>query len=83
VAARPPYPSFPFFPFHYIPLYLTHRTLGTNGRAFGQMDWPVGHLPWPTGHTMAPLQKGCQGELLLHPTSIAKFSESFSKFLVF
>jgi hypothetical protein len=30
MASQPPSPSFPFFLFYYLPLYLNHRTLGTN-----------------------------------------------------
>jgi hypothetical protein len=52
MAGRPPSPSFPFY---YLLLYLNHRTLGINWRAFGHMGWLPGHLPWLAGHTLAPL----------------------------
>jgi hypothetical protein len=55
MAGRPPAPSFPFFPIYYLPLYRSHRTMGTNWRAFCYMGWPLGHLPWLAGHTLAPL----------------------------
>jgi hypothetical protein len=63
MAGRAPSPSFPFFPFYYIPLYLNHRTLGTNWRAFGHMSWPPGHLPWLL------YIRATKGSLVLHPIS--------------
>jgi hypothetical protein len=42
MAGQPPSSSFPFFPFYYLPLYLNHRTLGINWRAFGHMGWQPG-----------------------------------------
>jgi hypothetical protein len=47
--------TFPLVPFYYLLLYLNHRTLGTNWRAFGHMGWPPGHLPWLADHTLASL----------------------------
>jgi hypothetical protein len=55
MTGRPPSPSFPFFPFYYLPLYLNHRTLRINWRAFGHIGWPPDYLPWSAGHTLAPL----------------------------
>jgi hypothetical protein len=55
MAGQPHSPSFPFLPFYYLHLYLNHRALRRNWRAFGHMGWPPGHLPWPGNHTLAPI----------------------------
>jgi hypothetical protein len=69
MAGRPPSPSFPFFPFYYIPLFLNHHTLVTNWRAFGHMGWLSGHLHWPFSHTLAPYKRDAKGSLIRHPIS--------------
>jgi hypothetical protein len=83
MVGRPPSPSFPFFPFYYLPFYLNHRILGQIGVLLttwvGRLTTYLGWLATP----YLPYKRSAKGSLLLSHklTNNLKFPEPFSKFL--
>jgi hypothetical protein len=67
VAARPPSPSFPFFRFYYLPLYLNHLlqigevSATWVGRSATYLGQPA--TPW------LPYKRAAKGSLVLHTIS--------------